>query len=143
MLSVSAVPNGFIPDMSVPDRMGGDERISLRRGSEEDLDVLTAFSQQRIFEQHQYTDVDNLRAKMLEMIRSDFVAFLFMARGKIIGYSLVSRKIDPLSIIEYFLVPEERGKGYGYEAVAKLLDATNSTSIDVSANAWREAAGAM
>ena len=123
--------------------MVGDERISLRRGAEEDLDVLTAFSRQRIHEQHQDTDVENLRVKMLDMIRSDFVAFLFVARGRIIGYSLVSRKTDPLSIIEYFLVPEERGKGYGYEAVAKLLDATNSTSIDVSANAWREAAGAM
>jgi len=80
---------------------------------------------------------------MLEMIRSEFVAFLFEARGKTIGYSLVSRNSDPLSILEYFLLPEERGKGYGYEAIARLLDATNSTSIDVSANAWREAAGAM
>jgi RimJ/RimL family protein N-acetyltransferase len=123
--------------------MGGEERISLRRGSEEDLDVLTALSRQRIQEQHRVIDVENLRAEMLEMIRSEFVAFLFEARGKTIGYSLVSRNSDPLSILEYFLLPEERGKGYGYEAIARLLDATNSTSIDVSANAWREAAGAM
>ena len=124
--------------------MGGDERISLRRGSEEDLDVLVALSRQRSVEQHNVEeDLAQLKGRLRDMIRAEFVAFLFEVRGKVIGYSLVSRRTDPLSIIEYFLVPEERGKGYGYEAVAKLLDATNSTSIDVSANAWREAAGAM
>jgi len=125
--------------------MGGDERISLRRGSEEDLDVLVALSRRRSEEQHNVDEEDlaQLKGRLRDMIRAEFVPFLFEVRGKVIGYSLVSRRTDPLSIIEYFLIPEERGKGYGYEAVAKLLDATNSTSIDVSANAWREAAGAM
>jgi RimJ/RimL family protein N-acetyltransferase len=122
-----------------------EERICLRRGSEDDLDVLAALSHQRSQEQHQDEGavIEQQKTRIKELLCSDSVAFLFEVRGKVIGYSLVSRKTDPLSIIEYFLVPEERGKGYGYEAVARLLDATNSTSIDVSANAWREAAGAM
>jgi RimJ/RimL family protein N-acetyltransferase len=122
-----------------------EERICLRRGLEDDLDVLAALSHQRSQEQRQDegAGIEQQKTRMRDRLRSDSVAFIFEVRGKIIGYSLVSRKTNPLSIIEYFLVPEERGKGYGYEAVARLLDATNSTSIDVSANAWREAAGAM
>ncbi|MDD1747276.1 MAG: GNAT family N-acetyltransferase [Methanomassiliicoccales archaeon] len=122
-----------------------EERIRLRRGSEDDLDALAAMSLQRSQEQRQDegVDIEQLKDRMRRHLRSDSVAFLFEVRGKVIGYSLVSRKSDPLNIIEYYLVREERGKGYGYEAVAKVLDATGSTSIDVSSNAWREAAGAM
>ncbi len=119
-------------------------RICLRRGSEEDLDAIVTFSQRRRQEQRQDDSTDiELKGRMLVQLSSEFVVFLFEAHGKAIGYSLVSRKADPLSIMEYYLDPEERGKGYGYEAIAKLLDATDSTSIDVSSNAWREAAGAM
>jgi RimJ/RimL family protein N-acetyltransferase len=122
-----------------------EDRICLRRGSEDDLDAIVAFSQRRRREQRQddSIDIERLKGRTLEQMRSDLVVFLFEAHGKAIGYSLVSRKADPLSILEYYLVPEERGKGYGYEAITKLLDATDSTSIDVSSNAWREAAGAM
>jgi RimJ/RimL family protein N-acetyltransferase len=122
-----------------------EERIRLRRGSEDDLDILTALSLQRCQEQSQHEDdsIERLKGRMWERMCSDSTAFLFEVRGKVIGYSLVSRKSDPLSILEYYLAREERGKGYGYEAIVKLIDATGSTSIDVSSNAWREAAGAM
>ncbi len=131
--------------MAVLDHMVEEERIHLRRGSEDDLDVLAALSQQRRQEQRQdeVVDIERLKERMRELLRSDFLAFLFEVHGKVIGYTLVSRRIDPLCITEYYLVREERGNGYGYEAVAKVLAATGSTSIDVSSNAWREAAGAM
>lgn len=129
----------------VLDHMVEEERIHLRRGSEDDLDVLAALSQQRSQEQRQDegAGIEPLKEGMRERLRSDSLAFLFEVRGKVIGYSLVSRRSDPLGILEYYLVREERGKGYGYEAVAKLMEATGSISLDVSANAWREAAGAM
>ncbi|HTY46170.1 MAG TPA: GNAT family N-acetyltransferase [Methanomassiliicoccales archaeon] len=118
-------------------------RVSVRRGSEADLEVLVALSQQREKEQRRDTGVEQHRTRIAEMIRSDFVSFLFEACGKIVGYSIVSKKADPLYVAEYFLLPEERGKGHGYDAVGKLMQAMNSTSLDVSSNAWREAAGAM
>lgn len=123
--------------------MVGCDRIDIRRGTEEDLDILVDLSVRRDKEQRYGTDVGELKTRMIERMRSDFATYLFEVRGMVIGYSLVSRSPDPLSILEYFLLPEERGKGYGYDAVAKLMNITNSVSLDVSPNAWRESAGAM
>jgi RimJ/RimL family protein N-acetyltransferase len=123
--------------------MVGLERINIRRGTEEDLEVLVPLSVQRDKEQRYGTDKEEIKTRMLEMMRSDYTTYLFEVRGIVIGYTLVSKNPDPLSIIEYFLLPEERGKGYGYDAVAKLMNATNSISLNVSPNAWRESAGAM
>jgi RimJ/RimL family protein N-acetyltransferase len=123
--------------------MVGFDRIDIRRGTEEDLDILLALSVQRNKEQHYGTDVEELKARLIEMMRSEYTTYLFEVRGMVIGYSLVSKSPNPLSILEYFLLPEERGKGYGYDAVAKLMNVTNSVSLDVSPNAWRESAGAM
>jgi RimJ/RimL family protein N-acetyltransferase len=123
--------------------MVGFERIEIRHGTEEDLDILVALSAQRSKEQHYGTDVEELKARLIEMMRSEYTTYLFEVRGMVIGYSLVSKSPNPLSILEYFLLPEERGKGYGYDAVAKLMNVTSSVSLDVSPNAWRESAGAM
>jgi len=117
----------------------------VRRGSEEDLDILSDMSR-RLIQEQQYKeamDLEQLRASMENLIRTGCEAYLFEVEGKPIGYSLVSRKIDPLSIVQFFILPEERGKGYGYQAVWLLQGATKANSIDVDARVWRAAAGAM
>ena len=59
------------------------DRISIRRGTEEDLDILMALSVQRDKEQHYGTERKDLRIRMTEMMRSDLVGLLLRSTAQL------------------------------------------------------------
>jgi len=62
---------------------------------------------------------------------------------KIIGYTLVSKNVDPCSIEEFFIAPEERGKFYGNSAVTLLSEFTKWTAVKGDAPVWHAMTGGM
>jgi hypothetical protein len=121
------------------------ETIGVRRAFEDDLDILSDLNRQLIEDQKydESKDVEWLRSRMKSFLATDSDAYLFEVEGRIIGYSLVSRENDPLEIKQLFIIPEERGHGYGYYTAFMLQKATNAISLDVDALVWRAVAGAM
>jgi hypothetical protein len=119
--------------------------ISIRRGSDDDLDVLSDLSRKLYLELNPTgpDELDQIKKRITNNIHSDGQAFLFVINEKIIGYTLVSKNVDPCSVEEFFIVPEERGKFYGNSAVALLSEFTKWTAVKVDAPVWRAMAGGM
>ncbi len=125
--------------------MGASGRLRVRRAGEQDLGALAGFSHQMHQEQRRDVDLslDQLKERLRQRLSSDSVAIIFEVGETAVGYTLVSAKNSPLEVFEYFLKPEERGKGYGYAFVAMTMSETNASALDVDSVVWREAAGAM
>lgn len=121
------------------------QSVSIRKGTDDDLDILSDLSNKLYSEQNpsKSLELDQLKKKIFNKIHSDGHAFLFEINNKIIGFSLVSLKNDPLNIEEFFIIPEERGKYYGNEAVVLLSEITNWKSVKVESLVWRAMAGGM
>jgi hypothetical protein len=120
-------------------------RMSIRKVSGDDLDVLSDLSRKLALELNPAGSVilEQKKEEIMYKINSDGQAFLFEIDKKIIGYSLVSQKNDPCSVEEFFIIPEERGKFYGNSAVALLSEAIKWTAVKVDAPVWHAMAGGM
>jgi hypothetical protein len=125
--------------------MVGPQLLSIRKGSDDDIHILSDLSKELYLEQNPKgsVELDQIKKTILNKIHSDSQVFLFEVNKMIIGYSLVSLTNDPLNIEEFFIIPGERGNYYGNAAVVLLSEATNWKSVKVDAPVWREMAGGM
>jgi predicted acetyltransferase len=119
--------------------------MSVRRGMDDDLDVISELSRKLSLELNPTgsDEPDQIKKRIMKNIHSDGQAFLFEINNKIIGYSLVSKNNDPCSIEEFFIIPEERGKYYGNSAVVLLSEITKWKTVKVDAPVWHAMAGGM
>ncbi len=87
--------------------------LGVRRATESDLDVLADFSLQLNREQHRNADLgaDQLKDMLRKRMGSDSLVIVFEVGGEAVGYTLVSRKSDPLEVFEYFLKPRKDVRG--------------------------------
>ncbi|MFA5313460.1 MAG: hypothetical protein WC375_09135 [Methanomassiliicoccales archaeon] len=125
--------------------MVNQQSVSIRKGTDDDLEILSELGTRLFSEQNPSESIesDRSRKKIFNKMHSDGHAFIFEINDRIIGYSLVSQKNDPLNIEEFFIIPEERGKYYGNEAVVLLSEVTNWKSVKVESPVWRAMAGGM
>ncbi|MHC1680105.1 MAG: GNAT family N-acetyltransferase [Methanomassiliicoccales archaeon] len=125
--------------------MSNPNPMNIRKGSDDDLDVLSGLSRKLSLElkMTEPFELDQIKQNIMEKIHSDGHAYLFEIDKKIVGYTLVSQNNDPLSIEEFFIIPEERGKNYGNVAVALLSEVTKWTAVRADAPVWHAMAGGM
>ena len=115
--------------------------IKIRACGIDDCAVLARFNKQLIEDERNDNpmSVDELQDRMRQFISSEFRAFFFLAKRKIVGYALVKMDSMPLYLRQFFICREHRRKGYGREAFAQLLAFFGADKMDIEVLQWNQA----
>lgn len=121
------------------------EEFLLRKGTEDDLDILSSLNK-RLNDEF-YPEVgmteSQLKSRIDVLINTDHDAYLFESGDKAVGYALVLGGSNPLDIRQFYMGQEARGRGYNNLAVLLLKEATKTNSIEADALVWKAAVGSM
>jgi hypothetical protein len=127
------------------DTMTITDEFCLRKGTEDDLDVLSSLNK-RLNDEF-YPEVGmtegQLKTRIDDLIKTDHDAYVFEQGGRTVGYALVLHGSNPLDIRQFYMGQEARGRGYNNLAVLLLKEATKTNSIEADALVWKAAVGSM
>lgn len=114
--------------------------VSIRICQKEDVDLLACMNEQLIEDEN--FDIrpspEQLRARMLEFIETDYKAYVFEDKGEVKGYALVNHVSKLLYLRHFFICRECRREGYGVAAFHKLMDMLEADRIDLEVMYWNE-----
>lgn len=107
--------------------------LTLRVGTEEDLELLAKLNKQLIEdERHDNTmNIEQLKVRMRQFIRTDYNAYLFEREDEMIGYALVDHTKKPLYVRQFFICRDQRRKRYGKLAFEMLLERLDTGDVDI------------
>ena len=80
----------------------------------------------------------HLENRMRDYINSGYKAFLFLIDEKVIGYALSNGAKPPIYLRQFFIVRDERRKGYGKQAFHLLLDLLGIQESDIDVYTWND-----
>lgn len=105
-----------------------------------DLDLLAELNKQLIEdEQHDNPmNVEQLRCRMEDFLRTDYQAYLFMESNTVRGYALVNHARDPLYLRQFYVCRDSRRRGVGSTAFDLLLRQLGTDRIDIEVMSWNE-----
>lgn len=112
----------------------------VRRCNDSDLDRLAELNKQLIEDEKfdSSFDIHQLKDRMRNFIHSDYCAFMFYLRHRLLGYALVNIKQRPYYIRHFFICRDVRRLGYGKKAFYRLLGILNTDTVDLEVLSWNE-----
>jgi ribosomal protein S18 acetylase RimI-like enzyme len=107
--------------------------LTLRVCTEEDLELLAELNKQLIEDElHDNTmNIEQLKVRMRQFIRTDYNAYLFEREDEMIGYALVDHTRKPLYVRQFFICRDQRRNRYGKLAFEMLLERLDTEDIDI------------
>jgi ribosomal protein S18 acetylase RimI-like enzyme len=97
-----------------------------------DLDNLAFLNKQLINDENSNNtmNIDELKVRMKGFISSNYNAYLFLDND-VVGYALVDITKTPYYLRQFFVIREQRHKGYGKFALNLLLEELKTSDIDI------------
>ncbi len=116
------------------------EKLLIRLCTDSDLELLSIMNKQLIEDEKHDNPMNlcQLNERMYEFIHSDYNAYIFQLENKVIGYALVNYLKSPFYLRQFFIVRDERRKGYGKRMFELLLVELNVKTIDIEVMVWNE-----
>jgi GNAT superfamily N-acetyltransferase len=114
--------------------------MQLFKCGQADISTLAALNKQLIEDEGYdvtYT-LEQLEARMKDLLSGSYQAVYLMEDGKILGYSLYSTAAAPVYLRHFFICREQRRKGNGRAFIKLLLEYLNTDTLDIEVLIWNE-----
>ena len=107
--------------------------LAVETAAEKDLHTLAELNRQLIEDEGHDNpmNVEQLRERMREFLRTDYAAYLFREGEAVRGYALVDHRRSPVYLRQFYICRDSRRQGYGRAAFAKLKERLGADRIDI------------
>jgi ribosomal protein S18 acetylase RimI-like enzyme len=104
----------------------------------EDLPLLAEMNKQ-LFEDENNDNIptiDILQERLKKALEEGSIAYLFVVKGKTVGYALIKTNVIPYYLSHFYICREVRRNHLGTVAFNSLMDVLNCDTIDLDVFCW-------